>query len=358
MSKIKIFKSAVFIGAASLFFLSCFGTTKNVAKNAGEAEPDWVSGASSAYPYDSYLTGSGFGSDKRAAELDAVSELVSIFGQDIKTAAVSSRRMELAQSAGVVASSDTSSLDQTIFRDVNQNDVIAVEIPEFYESKSERKWYALAVMSRSKGTQIYSGMIEKNQGEIISIINSVRADKESNTMRNFSLLDFAEEIAVANESYLKRLTVLNPAAAKKFDSNYTPAQIHRLKVEMAEKIPVCVRVSDDSDGRIAKSFQKVMGLSGFNTSLGSSERYVIDCKVHFNQGTSADGKTWFCEYAAECGLIDTFSGETLVPLSITGREGSTTYQNAQTRARQKIVSKVESDFAASFQKFLGDFSAF
>lgn len=359
MSKIKSFKFLLFTSAISLLFASCFGSTGTAAKNAKSGvEPDWVSGQPAAYPQNSYLTGSGSGMDKRSAEIDAISELVSVFGQNISTASTSSSRMELAQSAGIVASSSNASLDQTIFRDVNQDDVIAVEIPEFYEAKNEGKWYALAVLNLSKGTQIYSNMIEKNQAEITSIIKEIQADKEPNTMINFSRLDFCEEVAKVNEAYLKRLTIINSTVAKKYDSIYTPVQIHKMKADMAAKIPVCVKVSEDSDGRIAKSFQETMTAQGFNTSLGSNERYVIDCKLHFTQSESANGKTFFCEYTAECALIDTFSGETLVPLSITGREGSTSYQNAVIRAKQKIAAKVKNDFSASFQKYLGDFSAF
>ena len=213
-------------------------------------------------------------------------------------------------------------------------------------------------MSREKGSQLYSSMIEKNQKEIDSILSQLKADKEPNTMLNFSRLDFAEEVARVNEGYLKRLTVLNTSAAQKYSSISTPLHIHKRKTELAAKIPVCVTVDSDSDGRIAKAFQEVMASFGFNTTLGSNERYVIQCKNHFSQSASSNEKTQFCEYVAECALNDTFIGETLVPLSITGREGSPSYQNAEIRAKQKISAKIKDDFAKSFQKYLGDFSAF
>ena len=342
----------------SVLLLSC-GTSSNVARNSAKM-PDWVTGSSSQYPKSEYLTGSGSGVDKKSAEIDAINELATVFGQTITSAAVASRRMSTAQREGVVAYSDSSALGQDILREVNQDDVIAVEVPEFFESKSESKWYALAVMNREKATRIYSNMIEKNQAEISSILSQYKSDKEPNTLLNFSRLDFAEEVAVVNEKYLKRLTILNSSAAQKYESNSTPVQIHKIKAELAAKIPVCVRITDESDddGRIAKSFQEVMSSFGFNTTLGSNERYVIDCKIHLTKSENASAKTQFCEYAVEACLNDTFSGETLVPLSITGREGSPTYQNAQIRAKQKISTKVKTDFAASFQKYLGEFSAF
>lgn len=368
MSKVKSHSSNLIRKSLLAFLLSLAlagcGSSGNAAKASGSAGkskgiPDWVTGPSSAYPKADYLSATGFAADKKAAEIDAINELVSIFGQNVTSASASSRRMQKAQKAGAVAEfSDESSLGQDILREVSQNDVIAVEIPEFFESKSEGKWYALAVMSREKGTQIYSSMIEKNQKEINSILSQIKASKEPNDMLNFSRLDFAEEVAKVNEGYLKRLTILNPPAAQNFASISTPVQIHKLKMEMAAKIPVCVLVDEDADGRIAKAFQEVMSSFGFNTTLGSNERYVISCKNHFSESTSSNEKTKFCEYASECALNDTYSGETLVPLSITGREGSPTYQNAEIRAKQKISAKIKGDFAKSFEKYLGDFAAF
>ncbi|MBQ9205474.1 MAG: LPP20 family lipoprotein [Treponema sp.] len=348
----------IFILFCSLFAISCETSSKSA--KSGAQMPDWVTGVPSAYPKQEYLTGTGSASEKRLSEIDAINNLVSIFGQSINSSAMASRRMAMAQSAGVVASSDASALGQDILREVNQNDVIAIEVPEFFESKSENKWYALAIMNRAYASQIYSSMIEKNQAEISSILAQYKSSAEPNTLLNFSRLDFAEEIAGINETYLKRLTILNPAIAKKYDSITTAIQIHKMKSELAAQIPICVTMDGeiDSDGRIAKSFQEVMSSFGFNTTLGSNERYVISSKIYFTQSENANTKTQFCEYAVEASLNDTFSGETLVPLSITGREGSPTYQNAQTRAKQKIITKVKSDFAQNFQKYLGEFSAF
>ena len=342
-------------------FASC-GTTSNTAANVDSTKsakstktaPDWViSGIAEKYPKSAFVTGIGRADDKKSAELEAINELVSVFGQKVTSASNASRRMKMAQSKGEVASSDSASLDQNILREINQDDVIAVELPEFFESKKENKWYALAVMSRERGAQIYSSMIQKNQAEIDSILTQIKNSKDPNTFQNFSRLDFAEEVAAVNEGYLKRLTILNTSAAENFSSISTPIQIRKQKMDMASKIPICVKVDSDSDGRITKSFQEVMTNFGFNTTIGTNERYKIICKNHFTPRKSSDGKIDFCEFASECSLTDTFTGETIVPLEISGREGSQTYQNAETRAKQKIANKIKTDFSESFQKFLG-----
>ena len=355
MSKIKFCARVALLLALSCMLFGC-GTTNSAGKN--QKMPDWVTGPSDSYPKTAYVTGTGNAVDKRAAELDAISELVAVFGQKITAASLASRRMEHAQAAGVVATATASSLDQSVLREVSQDDIIAVEIPEFFESKQEGKWYALAVMNKETAANMYISMIQKNETEINAILNQYRADKDPNTLLNYARLDFAEEVARTNEKYLKRLVILNSEAAKQFESIATPVQIHKIRMEMAAKIPICVNVDDDSDGRIAKSFQEVMASAGFNTTIGSNERYVIQCFVHLNDGKSTDGKTQFCEYVVEAGLNDTFMGETLIPLSLTGREGAPSTEAAQSRAKQKISAKVKTEFADRFQKYLGDFTAF
>lgn len=358
MSKVKsirLFKNLA-LTLTALFFASCGSTEKTSSVNKNM--PDWVTGPSAKYPSSAYLTGRGSAQDKRSAEIDAVNELCTIFGQKVTSATKSTKRMEMAQSKGLISSSDSASLDHEVLRQVNQDDIIAVEIPEYFESKKEGLWYALAVMPKEKATQIYSTMADKNLKEVNSILSELKASSSPNTMQNYSRLDFAEEVAGITQKYIQRITVLNPAAGEKYSSAVTPVQIHKIKMEMAEKIPVCVNVSDDLDGRVAKSFQEVMSDFGFNTTIGSNERYVINCNLHLNESTSSNEKTKFCEYAAECSFNDTFIGETLVPLEVTGREGSPTYQNAEIRAKQKIVTKVKSDFKARFQDYLGNFSDF
>jgi len=337
------------------FLLTSCASSENVAKaSASKNPPDWVvSGISAAYPKSAYLTGIGRRADKKSSELEAINELVSVFGQTVTSSSDTSQRMKRAEKEGLVSYSQENELDQNILREVNQNDIIAVEIPQVYESQKEARWYALAVMSREKGSQIYSNMLQKNENEILSIKNQIKSDKDPNTLLNFSRLDFAEEIAFVNEGYYKRLMVLNPVEAQKFASITSSASLHKEKSEMASKIPVCVSVDSDSDGRIAKAFQEVMSSYGFNTTLGTNERYQISCKNHFAYSESGDKKTKFCEYVAECALIDTFTGETLVPLSVTGREGSQTSENAEVRAKQKITQKIKSDFAKGFEKYLG-----
>ena len=141
LAHIRFFEKGSLLLLLCLFMAGCASSSK-VAKSSEKAKgsPDWVTGPSAAYPKAEYLTGRGFSSDKKSAGIDAINELVSVFGQSLSSASMASQRMIMAQKDGLVATSESASLGQDILREVNQNDVIAVEIPEFFESKSEGKW--------------------------------------------------------------------------------------------------------------------------------------------------------------------------------------------------------------------------
>ncbi len=345
----------------SLFL--CFSFVSISAFSMGRSDvshkiPDWVNSSSSAYPSSEYLTYAGEGAERKNAELDALRGLTAVFGQNATSATSSSRRLVEAESGGKVAFAQASAIDQEILQQVDHDDVIGLEFKEYFVDSKSGKNYALAVMNKAKTAQIYKDMMLKNQKVINELFDQIKSGDE-NTLQNYARLDFAEEIAERNEKYSNRLNVLNSSLYKEISPKIsTKTFIHKKKLDMAEKIPICVFVTQDSDGRIAKTFQEIVSSLGFNSTLGSNERYKIEVKLNLTESSSSDGKTFFCEYTVEAALIDTFIGETIIPMTMSGREGSTTYQNAVVRSKQKIAAKAKGEFQKNFSEYLQNFAYF
>ncbi len=341
-----------------LYFLSalcslCFAKGKS---DSFSKQPEWISGSSSKYPEAEYFIYAGEGAEKANAELDALRGLTAVFGQNASSVTSYSRRLLEAEKDGKVGFAQASSISQEVLQQVNHDDVIGVEFKEYYSDSKNKKNYALAVMNKAKASQIYKDLIKKNQAVIDELYTQIGNES---SLQNYARLDFAEEIAGKNELYLNRLVVLNSSLYKEIASKTeSKTAIHKKKIDMAEKIPVCVDVSEDSDGRITKAFQEAVSSLGFYSTTGTNERYKISVKLNLTESKSSDGKTYFCEYAVEAALTDTFSGETIIPMSMSGREGSTTYQNACVRSKQKIASKVKGDFQKNFTEYIQSFSYF
>lgn len=351
MSKIKTFVilCAVFCSSANLYSK---GKSGFLAK-----APEWINGDFSKYSPE-YFAFAGEGQERKNAELDAINGLTAIFGQNASGSTASSRRLIEAEQAGTVNFAQASTIDQQILQQVNHEDILGIEFGEYYVDKKSGKNYVLALMNKSKTSLLYSDIIKKNQKVIKELIAQTETG-EKYTIQNYARLDFAEEIAKKNEMYLKRINVLNPESYKKVESELISyVSIHKKKLDLTEKIPLFVSVTRDDDGRITKTFQEVIQQAGFNSTLGSNERYKIRCDLNFNETIGSDGKTYFCEYFAKAELLDTFTGESIIPMSVSGREGSPSSQNAQLRAKQKISLGIKNSFQKNFDEYLQGFKYF
>lgn len=317
--------------------------------------PLWMTDKNKAYPSSSYYTGVGDDANRDNAELKAVEELASIFGMDVNSSSAASKRMTLAEQEGKVSTGSNSSLSQNILTHVNQENLIGVEIKDSYYDEKHSTWYVLAVIDIEKVAQIYVDMINKNQLEMSLLLKQVATSEDKYTIDNYARLDFAKDIALVTDGLIKRLSVIKSSAATPLRKNeYAVASIQKKMRDYAINIPICIDVdkSIDTDGRIAKSIATALSSSGFNTTSGSNERYVVRCDIYLTDSESANGSTKFCEYAVDGVLTDSSIGEDLIPFNFNGREGSPTIENARQRAKNSIVKKMQATFVKQFNEYL------
>ena len=69
--------------------------------------PEWITVPSSVYPSNLYFNGTGSGESREVAELEAVKNLSSVFGQTVKSNNLASKKMEQALSDGQIAFSSS-----------------------------------------------------------------------------------------------------------------------------------------------------------------------------------------------------------------------------------------------------------
>ena len=83
-------KKSIFV--FSFIFSACliFGAKKKM--------PEWITLPASVYPSETYMNGTGSGENRESAELEAVKNLSSIFGQTVKSNSLASKKMEQALS--------------------------------------------------------------------------------------------------------------------------------------------------------------------------------------------------------------------------------------------------------------------
>ena len=344
----KMIRAKAILCLATLFAVSPIFAAKSKAKSA--AMPEWVSAPASAYPSDRYITYVGNASDRYSAELKALQGLASVFGQAVKSSSNASERMTKAKADGKVATAGESTFSQDIMRTVDVDSLIGVEVKEFWFD-GQSSWYAIAVLDREKVSGIYSDMIRKNASAISTMVSRIRSDESS--FDSYVACDFAEEVALENETHLKKMSVIKPQSVSELKSLCPSSKnFHAKKMEIAKTIPICVIIENDEAGRLSAAFSEAVASLGFRGSYDGNVRYVLSSSVKFERSDASDGKTTRCRYNIEGYLLDTATQQQIVPFSMSGREGHVDYLEAKNRAVKSLEEKNKKDFAKQFSAYL------
>lgn len=345
MHKIK----TVFLFTICLFSsFICFAKGNKDSKTA----PEWISRPSEVFPNSEYLTSVGYGENRNTAEVNAVKGLASIFKQKVVAKETSSSQMSQTKSEEKIVTAKVQNFNQEVLKEVDESDLIGIEIKEYWFDGKET-WYAIAILNKEKTASLYSDAINTNQTLIDSIIKSVDG---KNTFSNFGKYNYAEHIAQFNEGYLDRLTVVNPEKGLALRKRCTSSkELEMKKIELAKKIPICIAFENDTNGRFAAAFAKIITEKGFKGSFDVSSRYLLSGKVTYSKKETKDGETVHCRYTLDAYLADTNSGKTLMPFNFSGREAHYNFEDAKARAVSSIEGKIKTDFETAFADFLNQY---
>jgi hypothetical protein len=315
--------------------------------------PAWVNVPSSVYPSGTYIAAVGSARDRASAEVKAVQAVAAVFKQKIDSTEKASNRMIQARKDGMVATAQLAEFDQQVLRYVNADDLIGIEIKEFWNDEKNSTWYAIAVMEKSKAASLYSDLIRAN----ISSINRMIGGINENTIDSYAYCDFAVEVAEKNEDYYARLSVINPAMAEAVKADMvSPKKLRVRAMEIANAIPVCVVIENDVDGRFAQAFAGVLKGIGFKTTFNPGVRYMISGKVSFEESITTDNTNVRCRYSLDSYMTDTVTGRNVIPFTISGRESHTSYSEAKVRAVREIEKKITAEFGETLRNYTKQFS--
>lgn len=342
----------MFYKAFFCLFVLQIGSSVFAAKKQNKVIPEWINSPSSVYPSDNYITYVGSSADRNAAEVNALKGIASVFGQSVKSEQNASSRMIQAKENGMLAqTSNIQTFSQDIKRFVDTDNLIGVEIKEFWFDNENSIWYAIAILDKTKATDIYTTMIKKNSIALSSL--KKHSEEDLYSFEGFAAYDFAEDIAKENENHLKKISVIKPEDVSSLKS-YCPSSnnIYARKMEIAKNIPICVTTVNDDQGRFKEAFYQAIANCGFKGSYDDSSRYILIAKFEFEKSETTDKKTVRCRYYAESYIFDTKTNHQIVPFTTSGRESHVEYSEARVKAEKKLESKIKSEFKETFSNFL------
>lgn len=315
--------------------------------------PEWITLPSGVYPAEKYMNGTGSGTNRETAELEAVRNLSSVFGQTVKSNTAASKKMERALSEGKVSFSSTENLQQNITSQIEAENLIGIEIAEYFYNKPEKKWYAVAILEREKTAAVYQEYIEKNDAAVRKAIKE--SEKNPGTFYGYSEICFAAEIASENDKLVKNLTVIDFESASEISKKVVSFQNMQLaKKKFAENITIYVQISGDKDNKIKSAFQDIFSKYGFKTSPSKKEKYNLEGK--YSSEISQKGKIIYCVYSLDLDFSDVLQAESLFAINLKGREGSLSESDATNRTYRTLEKDIGTQFSKNFDSYINNLS--
>lgn len=315
--------------------------------------PEWITLPSGVYPAEKYMNGTGSGTNRETAALEAVRNLSSVFGQTVKSNTAASKKMERALSEGKVSFSSAENLQQNITSQIEAENLIGIEIAEYFYNKPEKKWYAVAILEREKTAAVYQKYIEKNDAAVRKAIKE--SEKNPGTFYGYSEICFAAEIASENDKLVKNLTVIDFESGSEISKKIVSLQNTQLtKKKFAENITIYVQISGDKDNKIKSAFQDIFSKYGFKTSPSKKEKYNLEGK--YSSEISQKGKITYCVYSLDLDFSDVLQAESLFAINLKGREGSLSESDATNRTYRTLEKDIGTQFSKNFDSYINNLS--
>lgn len=315
--------------------------------------PRWITLPSDVYPAEKYMNGTGSGTNRETAELEAVKNLSSVFGQTVKSNTAASKKMERALSEGKVSFSSAENLQQNITSQIEAENLIGIEIAEYFYNKPEKKWYAVAILEREKTAAVYQKYIEKNDAAVRKAIKE--SEKNPGTFYGYSEICFAAEIASENDKLVKNLTVIDFESGNEISKKVVSLQNTQLaKKKFAENITIYVQISGDRDNKIKSAFQDIFSKYGFKTSPSKKEKYTLEGK--YSSEISQKGKITYCVYSLDLDFSDVLQAESLFAINLKGREGALSESDATNRTYRTLEKDIGTQFSKNFDSYINNLS--
>lgn len=313
--------------------------------------PKWITFPASVYPAEKYMNGTGSGENRETAELEAVKNLSSVFGQTVKSNAVASKKMEQALSEGKVSFSSAENLQQNITSQIEAENLIGIEIAEYFYNKPEKKWYALAILEKEKTAAVYQDYIEKNDSAVRQAIKE--SGENPGTFYGYSEICFAVEIAAENDKLLKNLTVIDFENGNEISKKIVSLQNTQLaKKKFAEDITIYVKISGDKDNKIKSAFQDIFSNYGFKTSPAKKEKYSLEGS--YSSEISKKGKITYCVYSLDLDFSDNQQTKSLFAINLKGREGALSESDAANRTYRALEKDIRTQFSKNFDSYINN----
>ena len=314
------------------------------------SKPDWIEGKSRKYSSEQYLTGVGYGDDRKAAEDSALAAIARIFQAEIHSKTSELEKYTQTDVKGKTHSSRDIQIDQ--ITSVATNKALEdITIAEVWDDESENRTYALAVMDRRHA------MVSIR--EKITAIDSDIAVMQQKSVTVSDKIERARTIRAILKSLLDRevyntdLRIINPSGTGIEPPMTLFAVKQQLQAILSNEIHIGVQLEGPHNKDVRSSIIEGLTKEGFSVEeQGDIENLDILVRgvVSFE---NADLPQWkFVRWDITIDLVNQTNGKVFGSFTRHGREGHLNFREAEDKAVKALQKDIVNELSQQLVSFI------
>ncbi len=238
-------KNIMLIILLPLLLLSVFFSCAPAdSKIEGEEAPRWLTNPREEYPENRYLVARGQAHSEAGATNNARTEMARIFNQQIESQEVISEEI-----LETFSDDNTGKFQQEVSRQQQivvetDEEIMGLEIKEFFQDKKNNMYYALAVLERSSARNIYRDHLDRDNQRLSSYYDRAQSEDLNNVqkLQNLAKARAHAENAVKLQQHLK---VINPDRQPP-RLTVNPVEIEQKINDLLNKLTITVEPIEES----------------------------------------------------------------------------------------------------------------
>lgn len=329
-----------------VFVLSSFSLVK-------AQTPDWVTGKSSAYPDDQYITGVGSGDSRQGAENRARAQIGEVFKVRLN-ARFSTNKTETLKGSGRNVGGESLDITRSSVNVGLDKTLEGTEIADVWQDPTDMEYYALAVLDRQKASLRIADQISAIDTELVVV--GIQIDTASTKLGKLRLLAFRKDLALKREDLNSDYSILSSSG----ESLPLPGiTAHEASTELSLFTMNGIIFGIVSHGEGSGSAGQVVadGLTGQGLSINGDENVKKDFTIKVSSSldpshTPVDS-WYYCRWNVNLSLVDNATGAAIVSVSRRGRSGQLTVRRSKDRAVYDMDKAVKAMTVELMNKLLG-----
>jgi hypothetical protein len=308
--------------------------------------PPWGADPAVLYPRNSYLAAEGRGSNRDAADRNALANLAAFFGQSVQSDLRSFTADWKTALDGGAQAGFTEEVTEALRISVSMDSLLGAEIRERWED-GRGLCYALAVMEKAKALKLYTELFNSGR-RVIDELTGL-SPEEARSLDGAVKYRRAAPLADANAFLTRILSALD--SPLDFSGVKTGEEYRNRAAGIIRDIPILVRLKNGEPDPVKNAFAAALTEAGFRTG-GEGSRYTLEVDAVFQEALLDNPRYKWCAYEISADLTDTTTNTVLLPYAVHGRGGHLRYGDAERVALRDAEEKIRQSYGAALGEYL------